>query len=151
MDENYSGLIWDMISVVAWRNIIQYYNSQIWYLYFKLTPPKYDAGLRVFWWKMTHCLINYRHTFNFRTTIINYKCSINMPLKSAAQRPIILPCSSCPLYLLHSAWYCTNSSVATLLFSVAPGVQIFGMIFVIVLIILSVTSKQTHRDNIIKH
>jgi len=37
-----------MISVDAWRNIIKYYNRQIWYLSFKLTPPKYDAGLSVF-------------------------------------------------------------------------------------------------------
>lgn len=45
----------------------------------------------------------------------------------------------------------TNSSVATLLFSIIPGVQIFGMIVVIVLIILSLTSKQIHQDNIFKH
>jgi hypothetical protein len=44
-----------------------------------------------------------------------------------------------------------NSSVATLLFSITPGVQIFDMIVVIVLIILSVTSKLIHRGSIFKH
>jgi hypothetical protein len=45
----------------------------------------------------------------------------------------------------------TKSSVATLLFSTTPGVQIFDMIVVIVLIVLSVTSKQIYRGSIFKH
>lgn len=44
----------------------------------------------------------------------------------------------------------TNSSVVTLLFSFTLGVQIFDMIVFIVLIVLSVTSKQIHRANIFK-
>ena len=45
----------------------------------------------------------------------------------------------------------TKSSVATLLFSITPGVQIFDMIVVIVLVILSVTYEQIHLGSIFKH